>query len=270
LKVFTAPELGALRMGLTFIFLIPFIILRIKKINLKKWYLFVLCGFIGNGIPAFLFAYAQTGIDSSLSGILNSLTPLFTLIIGMMIFRFRPRWYNIAGVLIGLAGTIGLISVSGHGNFNFNFYYSLFVIAATLLYAVNVNLIKYYLKDFDAISITTYAIGSVGIPAIIYLFAFTDFLTVMHSGPAAWHGLGIVAVLGVVGTGIAVMLYNYLIKITNVITAASVTYLMPVVAILWGLNDNEPFGLINILFIVVILFGVFLVNSRFGGKAITT
>jgi drug/metabolite transporter (DMT)-like permease len=264
LKVFSAVELGALRLSITFLFLFPFMILRFRKIKLRQWYILLICGLVGNGIPAFLFAYAQTGIDSSLSGILNSLTPLFTLIIGALFFKYRSRWFNVAGVFIGLIGTIGLIAVSGGGNFTFNFSFSVYVIIATCCYALNLNLIKTYLVDTDAISITTYAIGSVGIPALIFLFFFTDFVTVMQTGASAWHGFAMVTILAVLGTGLAVMLYNYLIKITNVVFAASVTYLMPVVAILWGVGDGEPFSFINVLWIALILLGVFLVNSRFG------
>jgi drug/metabolite transporter (DMT)-like permease len=268
LEVFTPVELGSLRLGLTFIFLLPFMIFRIKKIKLRKWYLFLICGLIGNGIPAFLFAYAQTGIDSSLSGILNSLTPLFTLLAGLIFFKLKTKWYNVAGVFIGLFGTVGLIAVSGAGNFEFNIYYSLFVIIATACYAVNINLIKNYLVETDSVSITAYTIGSVGFPALIYLFAGTDFTLVMQTHPHAWQGFGAVAILAVFGTGLAIMLYNYLIKITNVVFTASVTYLMPVVAIFWGIGDGEPFYLINVLWILLILGGVFLVNSRFGKKGL--
>jgi drug/metabolite transporter (DMT)-like permease len=268
LEVFTPIELGSLRLGLTFIFLLPFMIFRIRKIKLRKWYLFLICGLIGNGIPAFLFAYAQTGIDSSLSGILNSLTPLFTLLAGLIFFKLKTKWYNVVGVFIGLFGTVGLIAVSGAGNFEFNIYYSLFVIIATACYAVNINLIKNYLVETDSVSITAYTIGSVGFPALIYLFAGTDFTLVMQTHPHAWQGFGAVVILAVFGTGLAIMLYNYLIKITNVVFTASVTYLMPVVAIFWGIGDGEPFYLINVLWILLILGGVFLVNSRFGKKGL--
>lgn len=268
LEVFPALELGGLRIAITFLFLLPFALFRIKKIKLKQWYLFLICGLVGNGIPAFLFAYAQTGIDSSLSGILNSLTPLFTLIIGLLFFKFRSRWYNIVGVFIGLAGAVGLMAVSGGGDLQFNFSYSFFVIIATFCYAVNINLIKTYLSDTDSVSITTYAIASIGTPAVIYVLFFSNFIPIMQTHPHAWVAFGYVSILSVIGTGVAVMLYNYLIKISNIVFAASVTYLMPVVAIFWGISDGEPFSLTNILWILLVLTGVFLVNSHFGRKKI--
>ena len=263
LEVFSAMELGALRITLTFLFLIPFMILRIKKINYRQWYMFLICGLIGNGIPAFLFAYAQTGIDSSLSGILNSLTPLFTMVLGMIFFKYRTKWYNIAGVFIGLAGAIGLMAVSGQGNLSFNFSYGIFIVIATLCYAINVNLLKTYFKETDSISITTYTIGAIGIPALVYLLFFTDFLSVMQLKPGAMHAFWMVAILAVVGTGLAVMLYNYLIKISNVVFAASITYMIPVIAILWGVADGEHFSPFNILWILLVLAGIYLVNSHF-------
>jgi drug/metabolite transporter (DMT)-like permease len=263
LVVFTAMQLGALRISLTFVFLIPFMLLRTKKIRFSQWPMFLLCGLIGSGIPAFLFAYAQTGIDSSLSGILNSLTPLFTMVLGMLFFKYRSKWYNVAGVFIGLAGAVGLMAVSGQGNLSFNMSYGAYIVIATLCYAVNINLIKTYFKETDAISITTYTIGAIGIPAIIYLLCFTDFLAVLQVRPGAWHAFVMVAVLAVLGTGLAVMLYNYLIKISNVVFAASVTYMIPVIAIIWGIADGEHFSPFNILWILLVLAGIFLVNSHF-------
>lgn len=263
LEVFSAVQLGALRIGLTFLFLVPFMILRTKKIQFRQWYMFLICGLIGSGIPAFLFAYAQTGIDSSLSGILNSLTPLFTMVLGMLFFKYRTKWYNVAGVFIGLAGAAGLMAVSGEGNLSFNFSYGLFIVVATLCYAININLIKTYFKETDSISITTYTIGAIGIPSIIYLLFFTDFLMVMNTDSNAWGAFGMVAILAVFGTGLAVMLYNYLIKISNVVFTASVTYMIPVVAIFWGVADGEYFSPFNIIWILLVLAGIFLVNSHF-------
>lgn len=264
LTVFPPMQLGALRISLVFIFLIPFLVVRFRKVKRRQWHIFLISGMVGSGIPAFLFAYAQSGIDSSLSGILNSLTPLFTMLIGMWFFRYKGAWYNVVGVFIGLAGAVGLMAASGGGDLAFNFSYAWYVILATLCYAVNINLVKTYLKDTDAISITTYGVGSVGIPCLVYLLAFTDFIPRMLHHPDAWYGLSIVNILAVVGTGLALMLYNYMIKISNVVFAASVTYLMPVVAIFWGVLDDEVFRLINILYIALVLLGVFLVNGHFG------
>ncbi|MEI6123815.1 MAG: DMT family transporter [Bacteroidota bacterium] len=260
LEHFSHTQLALLRISITCIFLLPFAIQSIRKINLKKLGLLSLVGIIGNGIPAFLFAKAQTGIDSSLAGILNSVTPLFTLVIGLLFFKYKTKWYNIAGVFIGLAGTIGLMSISGNQTLEFNFSYGIYIIIATIMYAVNLNVIKNYLKDTDAVTITSFAFLTIGIPALIYLFAATDFMTLLRTKPHAFVGLGYIAVLGVLGSGIAVIMYNMLIKKSGVLFAASVTYLMPIVAVFWGIADGERFEFIYLLWIMIILVGVFMVN----------
>lgn len=266
LLVFPAVQVGALRIALTFIFLSPFMFLRIRKVKRSQWYKLLICGLVGSGIPAFLFAYAQTGIDSSLSGILNSLTPLFTLVLGILFFKFHAKWYQVVGVLVGLAGASGLVSISGAGNMAWNFSYAIYIIIATICYAININLVKTWFKETDAISITTYSIGAIGIPTILYLLFFTDFTFIMQTREGAWEAFGMVAILAIFGTGIALMLYNYLIKISNVVFASSVTYMIPVVAIFWGVFDGESFNVINVLWILLVLAGVFMVNKPPGKK----
>ena len=266
LTVFSAVQLGALRIAIAYVFLVPFMIIKAKRIHWKKWPLFLISGLIGTCIPAFLFAYAQTGIDSSLSGILNSLTPLFTLLVGMLFFKYKGKWFNILGVFIGLVGAVGLLAFSGKADLSFNFSYAIYIIIATALYATNINLVKAYFQDTDPVSITTFGIGFIGIPVILYLLKFSDFIPTMQHHPDAWSAFGIVAILAIVGTGLALMLYNYLIKISNVVFAASVTYLMPIVAIFWGVIDGESFKMINILWILLVLLGVFLVNRHFNQR----
>jgi drug/metabolite transporter (DMT)-like permease len=153
----------------------PLAITRLRHLSGREWKYLALVGIIGSGFPAFLFAKAQTGIDSSLAGILNSLTPLFTLVVGMGFFAFRTKWYNIAGVLLGLAGAIGLISISGGKGFEFNIQYAVYVVIATICYATNVNIIKYRLKETDAVTITSLSFFIIGLPVLLYLFLFTDF-----------------------------------------------------------------------------------------------
>jgi drug/metabolite transporter (DMT)-like permease len=263
LLYFSAVQVGALRLGITFLFLIPFVIKRIPKVTRKQLPGFLIVGIIGNGIPAYLFAIAQTGLDSSITGVLNSLTPLFALLIGLFFFKFKAKWYNIVGVFIGLFGTIGLLTVIEHG-FIFNFRYAILVIIATILYAINLNVIKYYLKDVEAITITSFAFTFVGLPSLIFLFTSTNFVSILATNSSAYLGLFYIAILAIVGSGIALILYYNLIKYTNIIFAASVTYLMPAVALMWGLIDGEPFEVIYILWITIILLGIYLTNKTFG------
>jgi drug/metabolite transporter (DMT)-like permease len=267
LEAYSYQQVALLRLAITGLFLLPFAIRSFSKVNMRRLGLMTIVGVVGNGIPAFLFTKAETGIDSSLAGILNSLTPLFTLIVGLLFFKSKTKWYNVLGVIIGLGGTVGLMSVFGNKSLEFNFTYGIYVIIATLLYAINLNVLKRFLKDVDAITITAYAFLTIGIPSLIYLFAQTDFVTVLQTHPKALASLGYIAILGIVGSALAVILYNKLIKTSGVLFAASVTYMMPIVAVLWGIVDGERFELIYMLWIVIILMGVFLVNFTFNKQS---
>jgi drug/metabolite transporter (DMT)-like permease len=261
LEVFSSQEVGALRLSITFLALSPFAIKRISKLKKEEWKYLVFLS-IGSALPAFLFAKAQTGIDSSLAGILNSLTPLFTMIIGLSFFSLKTKWFNIAGVLIGLAGAIGLISISGGRSFEFNFQYAIYIIIATICYATNVNLVKYKLKETDAFTITIFSFFITGLPVLLYLFVYTDFMRKMITEPTALEGLGYISILAVIGTGLALLVFNRLVKIASPVFASSVTYLIPIVAISWGAIDGEKMPIISFLWMAVILLGIFLVNKK--------
>ena len=259
---FTSDKVGALRICISFLVLLPFSLKNVTKLSRKQLgYLFIV-GALSNAAPAFLFSYAQTGIDSSMAGILNSTVPLFALIIGLMFFRYKGKWYHILGVLIGFTGVIGLLQISGDKTFEFNFYYAKFVLLATIFYAININIVKYRLSEVEPVTLTSVALLLVGIPILFYLLGFTDFISQMQNIPASFAGLGYVALLGIFGTSLALIAFNRLIKMVNVVFAASVTYLIPIVAILWGVLDGEKLKLIQVLWIVLIIAGVILVRNR--------
>ncbi|MDZ7742108.1 MAG: EamA family transporter [Bacteroidota bacterium] len=266
LGVFSSQEVGALRIIISFLVLLPFALARIKKVRAHEWkYLFII-GAVGSAAPAFLFAIAQTGIDSNLAGILNSLTSLFTLLIGLIFFSLKTRWFNVLGVFLGLTGAVGLISVSGGHSFSGNIGYSLYVIIATICYAINVNVLKKYLKRLDAFTITSISFMLLGLPLIIYLLAGTDFYSQIKTDEKAFEGLLYIGILAVFGTGMALIAFNYLIKISSVIFSASVTYLIPVVAVFWGIIDGEIFEPAFFIWILLILMGVFLVNLNYQNR----
>jgi len=262
LEVFSAVEVGALRVSITFLFLLPLMLKRISGISKKDLIWLGISGVIGSLMPAFLFAKAQTGINSSTAGLLNSLTPLFTLIVGLTMFGTKTRWINVGGVMIGLIGAAGLISQTGGHSFEFNISYAGYIILATIFYAINVNLIKTKLKHLDAFTITSLTFGLVGIPAILILLFTTDFVNQISNQPEALTGLGYITILAVVGTGIAMIAFNTLIKFTSALFASSVTYLIPVVAILWGIFDAERFEPQYFIWILMIIGGVILVNRK--------
>jgi len=265
LEVYSSNEVGALRVVITWLFLLPIALRRMKGFSLNHWLLFAVVGVVGSLAPAFLFAAAQKGIDSSLAGILNSLTPLFTLILGMIFFRLKPMWFNIFGVILGLAGAAGLVSVSGSGSFTFNVGYALLIVLAAIMYAVNVNVIKAFLQSVHPVTITSLAFFVIGPATAIYLFGFTHFTETLQTGDRALAGLGYIAILAIVGTGIALMLFNRVIQMTSAVFASSVTYFIPIIALMWGIADGETFKPGFVLFVLLVIIGVLLVNTTTAG-----
>lgn len=258
---FSATEVGVLRIVLSFLFLLPIAIIHLRSISRKNFLYLTLSGLIGSLIPALLFAKAQTVIDSGLAGTLNSLTPLFTLFIGILFFRLQTRWYNILGVLIALFGSIALIYVSSDTGFVFNFKYALLVVIATVCYAFNVNFIKVFLKDLKALIITAFSFFYIGIPTTIYAIFFSEIPNKLIHDTETHLGLAYLLILAVAGTGLALIFFNKLIKISSPVFASSVTYLIPVVAIIWGIIDGEIFQPLYFICFLLILSGIFLVNA---------
>jgi drug/metabolite transporter (DMT)-like permease len=258
---FEPVSVGLLRVVITFLVLLPFAIRPLKTLSKRQMWLLALSGFIGSLIPAILYAFAQTEIDSSIAGTLNSMTPLFTLFLGVSFFGFRTRWYNVLGVFIGLAGAVGLIYASSDGEFIFNLKYSFLIIVATVCYAFNVNFIKKYLKDISSLTITVMTFFFVGIPAFFYVIFVSKVPEISVEDPEHLKGLGYLAILAIGGTGLALIAFNKLIKISSPIFASSVTYLIPVVAILWGIVDGEVFKGAYLVWFVIIIMGVLLVNT---------
>lgn len=256
----SAYQLGALRIIFTSIFVFIIGFKSLTEIRLHQWKYIAVTSFFGTFIPAFLFPLAETKVSSSICSILNSLTPLNTLIIGMLAFGLTFKRNQLIGVLIGLLGTIILIFNGENSNATENYFYSIFAIVASACYAINVNLIKKYLSDVKPLSITTGNFLVLLIPAIIILFC-TDFDTRMYL-PETQHAMIYIIILGVVGTGIANIIFFRLIQTSSPVFATSVTYLIPIVAIFWGILDNESLNLIQMCGAFVILIGVYLANRK--------
>lgn len=261
MEVFSATQVASLRIFIAFLSLIPFLIFHYKNMfgQKAKWLFWV--GLIGNGLPAFLFTRAQIGLSSAVTGMLNSLTPLFTLIFAVLVFQAKTKVINIIGVIIGLMGACGLIFFNGTDDFSGSIEYALYVVVATLMYAISVNIIKKYLQDLDSTIIATCAFSFIGPLAGIYLFS-GDFLTVVKNHPESWKALSYIAILAVIGSAFSVIIFNRLIKMTNALFASSVTYLIPIVAIFWGALDGEQILFVHFVWISVILGGVYLVNVK--------
>ncbi|MFV8336298.1 DMT family transporter [Flavobacterium sp. RSP29] len=252
----TALQLGSLRIIFAAVFLVLIGFKSLSKIPAHKWKYIALTSLFGTFMPAYLFAIAQTEIDSSVSSILNSLTPLNTLILGALVFGLQFKRNQIFGILIGLIGSALLILNGAIHHPEQNYYYAILVLIASICYAVNVNLIKKYLHDLSPLSITTGNFMVLFFPAF-FILSFSGFFEVVHDVKVQESVLFIV-VLGVVGTGIANILFFKLIQMSSPVFATSVTYLIPVVAFFWGLLDNETLTPVQFFGAFIILIGVYL------------
>jgi drug/metabolite transporter (DMT)-like permease len=259
LESYSNMQVAAFRIFFSFVFLMPFTFRNLGAIRKDNIRSIVLVGLVGFAIPAVLFTKAQTRINSSLAGMLNSLTPLFTLIVGLLLYRTRARWINIAGLVIALAGALGLMWQGDLSVFRGINLFALFIVVATLCYGINVNEVKYKLSDLTSLEITSLAFIFTGPLAGIYLLG-TD-LSPAAATPHHLLNLGYIAVLALFSSVIATFIFNHLIKQTTPLFASSVTYIIPFFAILWGIADGEHVGILQLTWIVVILTGVYLVNK---------
>ncbi len=216
--------------------------------------------FFGNLLPAILFATAQTKLQSGIVGMLNSLVPVFTIVIGAVFFSILPKQKQVVGVFIGLIGAVVLIFGSTQiGLIGVPISYSLMVVAATIGYGISVNTIKSWLQNMPAIQITSFAFFMLLPFMTIGLIANGFFQTA--SIPENHLNLVYLTILGVLGTAGALLLFNQLIKYTSAVFASSVTYMIPVVATLWGLFDGEELNLFHGIGFGLILFGVYIINA---------
>ena len=259
MDAYTPYQVAAMRVLLASLVLFPFIINKIKNIESRFWKYLLIVGIFGNTLPAFLFTIAETEISSSLAGILNALTPIFTLTIAITLFNTRIKWINAVGVIIGFLGAVGIIFINTDGVLQLN-KYALMPVLATIFYAISVNTIRNFLHSLPSVVISGAALLPVGIICGIYLFT-TDVIA-RTAGSGGAESFLYVAILAIFGTAISIIYFNDLIKMSGPIFASSVTYLIPFVAIMWGIFDNEILTWLHFIGLAVILFGVYLVNKK--------
>jgi len=258
----TPMQLGALRIVFSAIFIFIFGFHTLKSIPKNKWKWLIISGFVGTFFPAFLFAFAETEIDSSIASILNSLVPLNTVLLGFAIFNIASTKRQILGVIVGFIGTALLIGSGAQLNPNQNYLYAGLVLISGVLYGLNVNIIKRYLQDVKALGIAFGNFAAIILPALIVL-VFTNFFTSeMLQNPIVITSIGYIVILSAFGTALAKVLFNKLVQMATPVFASSVTYLMPVVAVGWGLLDGEGFSVWQVLATLLILVGVYLANRK--------
>lgn len=257
----TAIELGSIRIIISAFVLIPFTFNRLKEITFKQWKWIIISAFVGSFFPAFLFAFAEQEIDSSVASILNSIVPLNTIIIGLVLFGIKSTKRQIIGVLLGFFGAYLLIISGINLNPDQNYFYSGLVIVCSFLYAFNVNIIKKYLQELSAVAIATGHFIVILIPSIIVLL-LSDFNFEKLQNPQSQTSLFYVTLLAIFGTTLAKILFNKLINISSAVFASSVTYSMLIVSIFWGVMDGEKFSINQLFATIIIVIGILLTNKK--------
>ncbi len=260
LKVFAPDEVGSMRVVAASLFLFPVALIHIRTLKTGDYWKLFVSGMMGIFIPAFLFATAQTRMDSSVAGILNTLTPLFTMIVGAVLFGQKFTGYAILGIILGFAGTV-LLSFSTGVTFGFNSF-SLLIVLACFLYASNLNFIKYNIPKLSSVAITSVSLMLIGPLALIYLFGFTPFTEKFSTHDDAWRAFGFIVLLGFMSTAMATILFNKLVKLSTPLFASSVTYLMPIVVVTWGVVDGEALQTNHFPGMAAVIGGVYLANRR--------
>lgn len=263
LEVFSAGELGSLRVASASVFLLPIAFVKLRELHRVQYMKLLASGLMGIFFPAFLFAIAQTRLESSVTGILNSLTPICTLLVGVFFYSQQFRKQSIIGIVLGLLGTFVLIMANTGGQIGGVNLFALFVILACVLYATNLNFIKYKITELNALTITSVSLMLIGPLALIYLLGFTAFVDKMANNAGAWPAFGYVVLLGFMSTSLATILFNKLVKISSPLYTSSVTYLIPIVAVLWGLFDGEKLYPGHFVGMAAIIGGVYLANRKF-------
>ncbi len=258
LRAFTPYQVASLRMLFAGLVLLPFAIKAFRKIPKDKMGLVLISGLVGNFIPAYLFCIAETKIDSALAGILNSLTPLFTILVGILFYKVQTSAIKILGILIGFIGLTFLMLTGKELHLDHLSYASL-VLIATLFYGINVHTVGRYLKAISSIQIASVAFSFLILPSAAVLY-FTGYFKINFDDPLVVHSTLSSAVLGMVGTSMASILFYYLVKKAGILFGSLVTYGIPVVAVAWGLIYGESLAPLQILCLAVILLGVYIVN----------
>ncbi|WPR74376.1 DMT family transporter [Algoriphagus sp. NG3] len=265
LEVFSPGEVGAYRIVAAATFLLPLSIHRVKNLDKTQIKNLIIVGLVGSFIPAFLFAKAQTQLSSSLTGVLNALTPLSVVVIGALFYHSKITRRNGIGLAIAFIGVFILVTVkegSGFGAFDDINSHAFYVILACICYGFNLNIIKYKFVKLKPIEITAISLLMVLPMALIYLMAGTQFSYKVVNLDGALPALGYLTLLGVLGTAIALIIFNVMVKTATPVFAASVTYIIPIVAIFWGVLDGEVLLLGHYIGIVAVIIGVWVGNRK--------
>lgn len=254
-------QIGSLRIVLAALVLLPIALKHLKKISRKNFWLLLITGVTGNLFPAILFTLAETKIDSSLAGLLNMATSFFVVLIGVVFYKARPSGMQLIGLALGSTGLYFVLSGQFDISQTKNVAYAFFIFPATLCYAISLTTIKFRLQYLPSAAITSLSFLLILVPAIIMSIWFGAYTPIFRH-PEGFKAFGYLSILAIVGTALAVLLFTKLISISSHIFASAVAYMLPVVAIFIGVLDGEPFDFINIIWVIVIISGVYLMNKK--------
>ena len=257
LLIFSPTQVALIRIVAGFITLSALAIPSIKYPLKKDWIYISISGFMGSLLPAFLFAEAQTQVSSSTAGVLSALTPAFTVIISLVFFKGKVTSKNVVGLALGFLGAASLIFLKPDGNFEFNNPKALLIVVATICYAANLNLVKFKLHHLDAMHTSSLSLLVVGPLAALVLFN-TNFVELLDTSNEVLFSLGTAVILGITSTGLALVIFFKLIKITSPIFSSSITYALPFVALMLGLWDGEMLSPGQFGSMTIIILGIYL------------
>ncbi|MEL6972299.1 MAG: EamA family transporter [Bacteroidota bacterium] len=258
LVYFPPVQVAGIRLGVSALAFSPILVRELRKIKREQLPLLFLVGVMGTGLPAFLFPAAQEYVSSSLAGILNSLTPLFTLSLGIVFFNTSFTWTKTLGILIGLVGAICLFAFGEEVGLGGKWIYGLLIVLACLCYASSSNIVGFKLRSLNGLTISAVSFSLVGIPVLLYLLLGTDFISTLQAQPEAWKGVGYITVLALFSTVLAGIIFFQLIQWTSPVFGSTVSYLVPAVAMGWGALDGEVIALVHFAGMGLILAGVYL------------
>ena len=255
-------ELGSARIVISTVFLLVLGFNSLSGLSRYHWKWLIITGFLGTFFPSFFFAFAQLHIDSSVAAILNSLTPIFTVLVGITLFATRMLARQYFGVVLGFVGSLGLVWGGAQINPNQPIGYILLIISSSMCYAINIHFLKHKLSAVSPMAMTLGNFIAILPPALIMLF-FSDFFSFQKlQNPEVITSLGYVATLAFFGTAIAKVMFNRFVKMASTVFVSSVTYTLPIVALFWGTLDGEKISGYQLLSTVVILAGVFLAHKK--------
>ncbi|MEP7320776.1 MAG: DMT family transporter [Saprospiraceae bacterium] len=239
--------------------LLPLAFFQFKKIPGHKLKYVCLTGFFAMFLPAYLFCFAQQHIQSSVAGILNALTPTWTLLIAIFWFKNKFAFLQIIGLVLGLASSFYLSMLSSRTGWSINAY-ALLVVLATVCYGLNINLVKNHLSVVSPIAVSVCSVVFAGLMAM--LIFFLPNINSFRIAPEHYSSLYALMLLGLIGSALAIIIHNYLISISTPLFASANTYFIPMVAIGWGVLAGEKLNFYHVIGMAGLMLSVGLIRKQ--------